>query len=107
MPPCPDGVKRVKLSGKWSSHCDAVRCDEAGNPAPGAEPKRLWTCTPKPVNDYYSFTAFAHRLNSSEGIRKPLPSDSRCGREGVGGSAWGCAAPQRTTHIPLYVAKCP
>ncbi len=84
-----------------------MRCDEAGNPAPGAEPKRLWTCTPKPVNDYYSFTAFAHRLNSSEGIRKPLPSDSRCGREGVGGSAWGCAAPQRTTHIPLYVAKCP
>lgn len=72
-----DGVKRVKLSGKWSSHCDAVRCDEAGNPAPGAETKRLWTCTPKPVNDYYSFTTFAHRLNSSEGIRKPLPSDSR------------------------------
>ncbi|KXZ44648.1 hypothetical protein GPECTOR_64g142 [Gonium pectorale] len=72
-----DDTKRVKLSGKWNQYVDAVRCDPEGAPLPDAPVKRLWTCTPKPVGDYYSFTAFAHRLNSSEGIRTPLPSDSR------------------------------
>ncbi|PNG65296.1 Oxysterol-binding protein-related protein 3C, partial [Tetrabaena socialis] len=75
--PQPDGAKRVKLSGKWSQYADAVRCGPDGVPLPDAESKRLWTCTPKPAGDYYSFTAFAHRLNSSEGVRAPLPSDSR------------------------------
>lgn len=56
---------------------DAVQCDAAGVPLTGAQVKRLWTCAPKPANDYYSFTQFAHKLNSSEGIRTPLPSDSR------------------------------
>lgn len=40
--------------------------------------QRLWTCEKRPANDYYSFTNFAHKCNSSEGIRVPLPSDSRC-----------------------------
>ena len=33
-------------------------------------------CTPKPEDDPYSFTQFAHTLNSCEGVN-PLPSDSR------------------------------
>ncbi|PNW85958.1 hypothetical protein CHLRE_03g199759v5 [Chlamydomonas reinhardtii] len=72
-----DGVKRVKLTGKWSQYADAVRCDAEGVPLPDEPVKRLWTCAAKPVGDYYSFTTFAHKLNSSEGIRAPLPSDSR------------------------------
>ncbi|KAG2436640.1 hypothetical protein HXX76_006168 [Chlamydomonas incerta] len=72
-----DGVKRVKLTGKWSQYADAVRCDPEGVPLPDEPVKRLWTCTAKPAGDYYSFTTFAHKLNSSEGIRAPLPSDSR------------------------------
>ncbi|GLI60079.1 hypothetical protein VaNZ11_002110 [Volvox africanus] len=72
-----EGTKRVKLTGKWNQYVDAVRCDASGAPQAGAEVLRMWTCTPKPVNDYYSFTQFAHRLNSSEDIRAPLPSDSR------------------------------
>ncbi len=38
---------------------------------------RLWTCQERPANDYYSFTNFAHKCNSSENIRVPLLSDSR------------------------------
>ncbi|EFJ40057.1 oxysterol binding protein [Volvox carteri f. nagariensis] len=72
-----EGNKRVMLTGKWNQYVDAVRCDFSDAPLPGAEVRRLWTCTPKPVSDYYSFTHFAHKLNSSEGIRTPLPSDSR------------------------------
>ncbi len=45
---------------------------------------RLWTCADKPKGDYYSFTKYAHALNSSANVRKPLPSDSRCGARGVG-----------------------
>lgn len=72
-----DGMKRLRLSGKWVSHCDSVPCNAEGEALEGAEPKRLWTCTPRPAGDYYGFTSFAHRLNSSEGIKVPLPSDSR------------------------------
>ncbi len=72
-----EGVKRIKLSGKWNSHCDMVPCDAEGNALPDAEPKRLWTCNEKPKGDYYTFTNYAHQLNSSKGVRKPLPSDSR------------------------------
>lgn len=54
-----------------------VRCDQEGNPLPNAKVVRMWTCTPKPANDYYSFTNFAHKLNGCEGMFVPLPSDSR------------------------------
>lgn len=72
-----EGVKRVKLTGKWNSHCDMAVCDADGMVAPDVEPIRLWTCEAKPKGDYYSFTNYAHKLNSSEGIKTPLPSDSR------------------------------
>ena len=54
-----------------------VKCDLEGQPEPDMEPRRLWTCVEKPANDYYSFTHFAHKCNSSAGIRTPLLSDSR------------------------------
>ncbi len=72
----PEGVPKLLLEGKWNSHLDCTPCDEEGNPLPDAEPERLWTCEPKPENDPYQFTKFAHVLNSCEGIN-PLPSDSR------------------------------
>ena len=71
-----EGVPLVALSGKWNSHLDAVKCDESGDPLPGAEVVRVWTCRPKPENDPYSFTHFAHELNKCEGLN-PMPSDSR------------------------------
>lgn len=71
-----DGVPRLALIGKWNSHLDFVPCDSDGEPLPDAEPTRIWTCREKPENDPYSFTHFAHELNSCEGIN-PLPSDSR------------------------------
>lgn len=37
-----EGTKVMLVSGKWNSHCDVVRCDPDGNPAAGAETKRLW-----------------------------------------------------------------
>uniref|UniRef100_A0A7S0RQA2 Oxysterol-binding protein n=1 Tax=Chlamydomonas leiostraca TaxID=1034604 RepID=A0A7S0RQA2_9CHLO len=72
-----DGKKHIKLTGKWNEYCDMVKCDAEGNVPADATPTRLWTCNEKPKNDYYSFTNFAHKLNSSDGIRVPLPSDSR------------------------------
>jgi len=71
-----DGVPRILVSGLWNAHVDTVPCDGQGNALPGEEVKRLWTCTPKP-EDYYSFTTYAHKLNSSANIPLPLPSDSR------------------------------
>ena len=55
----------------------AVKCDESGEALPGEEPLELWRCTPKPVDDPYSFTTFAHTLNSCADGINPLPSDSR------------------------------
>ncbi|GFH19810.1 uncharacterized protein HaLaN_16828, partial [Haematococcus lacustris] len=72
-----EGRKHIRLSGKWNQYCDMVPCDAEGVPLEGAESTRLWTCAPKPANDYYSFTHFAHLLNKSDNIRTPLPSDSR------------------------------
>jgi hypothetical protein len=65
------------VSGKWNEYCEMVRCDAEGNPLPDAKVVRQWTCNPKPANDYYSFTHFAHKLNGCEGMFVPLPSDSR------------------------------
>ncbi len=65
------------MYGKWSEHCDMVKCDAQGNPLQGAAPTRMWTCNEKPKGDYYSFTQFAHKLNGCEGLCVPLPSDSR------------------------------
>ena len=31
------------LQGKWSSHLDAIKCDDSGEPLEGVEPLRLWT----------------------------------------------------------------
>lgn len=91
MPLNADGKKFVKLSGKWNEYCDMVKCNEDGSVPEGLQPRRLWTCTEKPKSDYYSFTHFAHKLNSSEGIRMPLPSDSRCVRVLLGSAdCWGC-----------------
>ncbi|KAF5831000.1 hypothetical protein DUNSADRAFT_13756 [Dunaliella salina] len=73
-----EGKKRIHLSGKWNSHCDMVKCDFEGVPLPDMEPQRLWTNRERPANDYYSFTHFAHKCNSSEGIRVGGGSDSRC-----------------------------
>ena len=70
----------MKLSGKWSVHCDMVKCDVDGSVAPDATPTRLWTCSTKPAGDYYGFSQFTHMLNSSEGIKEPLQSDSRSAR---------------------------
>jgi len=75
----PEGTPKLLLEGKWNSHLDCTQCDEEGNALPDAEPERLWTCKPKPENDPYQFTEFAHLLNSIEtcdGV-DPLPSDSR------------------------------
>ena len=71
-----EGVPMMALSGKWNSHLDCVKCDENGDPIPGEETIRLWTCRAKPEDDPYSFTHFAHILNSCEGVN-PMPSDSR------------------------------
>jgi len=74
-----DGTKVMAVSGKWNSHVDAVRCGPDGEPSEGVEPLRLWTCSPKPENtDGYSFTDFAHKLNTvPSGAPTPLMSDSR------------------------------
>lgn len=73
-----DGVKRVRLSGLWSSHLDAVECDAEGAPLEGATSRRIWTCKPKPEGDYYGMTQFARQLNTCKHLRAPpLPSDSR------------------------------
>lgn len=72
-----DGTPVYKLEGKWNSHLDAVKCDAEGEPLPGEEPLRLWTCTEKPADDPYGFTHFAHKLNSCADGINPLPSDSR------------------------------
>jgi hypothetical protein len=72
------GVKRLRLSGLWSTHLDCIECTPDGEPAPGAEARRLWTVAPKPEGDHYGMTAFAQRLNTAAGLsRPPLPSDSR------------------------------
>jgi hypothetical protein len=72
-----DGKKHIKLSGKWNAFVNMVPCDEEGNVVEGQEPTRMWTCNEKPKGDYYTFTNFAHQLNGCEGMREPLPSDSR------------------------------
>lgn len=73
-----NGKKQVRLSGKWNEFCQMEPCDEdSGEPLPGSAPKRMWTCNERPKGDYYSFTKFAHKLSECEGIRDPLPSDSR------------------------------
>ncbi|KAK9817890.1 hypothetical protein WJX72_003822 [[Myrmecia] bisecta] len=71
-----EGRKVLALAGKWNSHLDMVKCDAEGDPLPGAETVRLWTCKPKPTDDKYGFTYFARMLNSCKGIN-PMPSDSR------------------------------
>lgn len=72
-----DGTKKIKMYGKWNSYVDMVPCGPDGEPVPDVPPRRLWTCTEKPKDDYYSFGKFTHKISSSEGIREPLPSDSR------------------------------
>jgi hypothetical protein len=72
-----NGVKRIKLFGKWNAFCDMVPCSEGGEAIPDQDPVRMWTCSEKPKGDYYSFTKFAHKLNRIDGARAPLPSDSR------------------------------
>lgn len=72
-----DGTPVYRLEGKWNEYLDAVKCDENGDALEGEEPLRLWTATPKPTDDPYGFTQFAHKLNSCEGGINPLPSDSR------------------------------
>jgi hypothetical protein len=72
------GVKRLRLSGLWSTHLDCVECGPDGEAAPGALPRRLWTVSPKPEGDHYGMTSFAQQLNTTRGLRvAPLPSDSR------------------------------
>lgn len=39
-----DGNKRMKLSGKWNSHCDMVKCDFEGVPVPDMEPQVSMCC---------------------------------------------------------------
>jgi hypothetical protein len=34
-----EGKKRIKLSGKWNSHCEMVKCDFEGQPLPDMEPQ--------------------------------------------------------------------
>lgn len=72
-----DGAKKLKVFGKWNSHCDSVACSADGEALSGATPTRLWTCNAKPSGHYYGFTKFAERLNSGAGIKTPLASDSR------------------------------
>lgn len=73
-----EGVKRLHLSGLWSSHLDAAACGADGEPSPDAPRRRLWSCSTKPEGDHYGRTRFAQRLNTCEGLgRPPLPSDSR------------------------------
>jgi hypothetical protein len=72
------GVKRLHLSGLWSSHLDAAECGPDGELLPDAPRRRLWTCRPKPEDDYYGMTHFARQLNTCADLRlPPLPSDSR------------------------------
>jgi hypothetical protein len=72
------GVKRLRLSGLWHSHADAVACAADGAPLPGAAPRRLWACAPKPGGDPYGMGGFAAALSSCAALRAPpLPSDSR------------------------------
>ena len=74
-----DGVKRIKLSGLWNGHCDAVACGADGEPEAGAPRRRLWGCRAKPEGDHYGMTKFARAmLNTAAGLRRPpLASDSR------------------------------
>jgi hypothetical protein len=71
-----DGTPMLRLTGRWNSHLDCVKCDAEGEPLEGAEVVRLWTCRERPEADPYAFTHFAHELNSCAGVN-PLPSDSR------------------------------
>jgi hypothetical protein len=71
-----DGTKKLVLAGKWNSHLDMQKCDEEGDPLPGSEPVRMWTCKEKPVGDKYGFGYFSRLMNSGKGVN-PLLSDSR------------------------------
>ena len=46
-------------------------------PLPACLPLPHLQCREKPVDDPYSFTHFAHELNSCADGINPLPSDSR------------------------------
>lgn len=70
------GVKLYTVGGKWNDYLDAQRCDEEGDPLPDAPLLHLWKASAKPEGDKYTFTNFAHKLMSSEGIN-PLLSDAR------------------------------
>lgn len=73
-----EGNAHMLLSGEWNSHCDVQPCGADGEPVPDSEPRRLWSCAPKPEGDKYCFTHFAHGLNGVDGLREaPLASDSR------------------------------
>lgn len=73
-----NGIKKYILSGRWNSHVDIQQCDPEGEPLPGTDARRIWTCTPKPQGDWYGFTQFAHKLNGCDFLRRaPLASDSR------------------------------
>lgn len=75
LPPS-EGVKRVKLSGKWSSYVDSVKCGEDGTPLEGAPVKRLWTCTPKPQ-------ASRQQPEASNAPPPPFPHPALIYRAGV------------------------
>ena len=48
-----EGEKVIALSGKWNSHLDMVKCDEAGEPIPDAPTTRLWTVSGTAL-DYFA-----------------------------------------------------
>jgi len=75
----PDGAKALKVSGKWNSFLDAVRCGADGEPAEGANVHHLWKATEKPAGDYYGMTHFARAMNRWPDTLEcvPMPTDSR------------------------------
>jgi hypothetical protein len=76
--PVLQGVVHAHMSGKWNSYVDYVPAGPDGAPAPGAQPRRLWTCAEKPEDDHYGCTHFAWRLTDATYLqRPPLESDSR------------------------------
>ncbi len=42
----PEGKKVYSLGGKWNEFLDARKCDDEGNPLPGAETLHLWKVLP-------------------------------------------------------------
>eukprot|EP00245_Coleochaete_scutata_P008860 TRINITY_DN2796_c0_g1_i1.p1 TRINITY_DN2796_c0_g1~~TRINITY_DN2796_c0_g1_i1.p1 ORF type:complete len:454 (-),score=96.13 TRINITY_DN2796_c0_g1_i1:738-2099(-) len=69
---------KILISGKWNSSMSWQPCDSEGEPLAGTKLEEVWKLAPQPANDKFSYTEFAHKINSFDTSPTGLlPSDSR------------------------------